>query len=108
MNLLAKNSHGNRESVRKYRERKKVRLASIEDEVRRLRNENQQLLERLQGLVALEQEAERIKGELGSFPYQDLRNDDTGVIPQNMPGPSTSVGAYDVNQCDRPPIPWIG
>ncbi|KAI3987422.1 hypothetical protein MKX01_042426 [Papaver californicum] len=107
-----KRLHGNRESVRKYRERKKARQASIEDEVRRLRIVNQQLLKRLQGLVALEQEAERykcllvdirgrIKGELGSFPYQNPKNDDIGVILPNMPGPSTSVGVYDVNQCDH-------
>ncbi|KAI3852751.1 hypothetical protein MKW92_051155 [Papaver armeniacum] len=76
-----KRPHGNRESVRKYRERKKARQASIEDELIRMRIVNQQLLKRVQGLVALEQEVERfkcllveirgrIKGELGSFPFQ--------------------------------------
>ncbi|MCL7031150.1 hypothetical protein MKW94_023076 [Papaver nudicaule] len=99
-----KRPHGNRESVRKYRERKKARQASMEDEVIRLRIINQQLLKRLQGLVALEQEVERfkcllvdirgrIKGELGSFPF---RKPATG-----MPRLSTSVGATDVNQCDH-------
>ncbi|RZC47338.1 hypothetical protein C5167_040295 [Papaver somniferum] len=102
-----KRPHGNRESVRKYRERKKARQASIEDELIRLRIVNQQLLKRLQGLVALEQEVERfkcllveirgrIKGELGSFPFQKPANG-IGFIPQKMPRPTTLVGA----QCDN-------
>ncbi|RZC63392.1 hypothetical protein C5167_025118 [Papaver somniferum] len=105
-----KRPHGNRESVRKYRERKKARQVSIEDELIRLRIVNQQLLKRLQGLVALEQEAARfkcllveirgrIKGELGSFPFQKPATGN-GVIPQNMLQ-SNLVGAYDVNQCGR-------
>ncbi|KAI3853670.1 hypothetical protein MKW98_025187 [Papaver atlanticum] len=94
-----KRPHGNRESVRKYRERKKARQASIEDELNRMRIVNQQLLKRMQGLVALEQEIARfkcllvdirgrIKGELGSLPYQ-------------KPANGNIVGAYDVNQCDH-------
>ncbi|KAI3880119.1 hypothetical protein MKX03_037555 [Papaver bracteatum] len=101
----------NRESVRKYRERKKARQASIEDELIKLRIVNQQLLKRLQGQIALEQEVARfkcllvdirgrIKGELGSFPYQKLTAKGMGGgISRNMP-PSTLSGAYDVNQCD--------
>ncbi|KAI3853675.1 hypothetical protein MKW98_025192 [Papaver atlanticum] len=106
-----KRPHGNRESVRKYREKKKARQASIEDELNRMRIVNQQLLKRLQVLVALEQELARfkcllveirgrIKGELGSFPYQNPTNGN-GVIPQNMPRPSTSAGVCEVNQCDH-------
>ncbi|KAI3987423.1 hypothetical protein MKX01_042427 [Papaver californicum] len=105
-----KRQHGNRESERKYRERKKARQASTEDEVRRLRIINQQLLKKLQGLVALEQEVARfklllvdirgrIKGELGSFPFQKPANG-LGFIPQKIPQ-STSVGAYDVYQGER-------
>ncbi|XP_026438008.1 basic leucine zipper 23-like [Papaver somniferum] len=93
-----KRAPGNRESVRKYRERKKARQALIEDELTKLRIVNQQLLKRLQGQVALEQEVARfkcllvdirgrIKGELGTFPYQ-------------KPSNGTMAGAYDVNQCD--------
>ncbi|KAI3934387.1 hypothetical protein MKW92_032591 [Papaver armeniacum] len=108
-----KRPHGNRESVRKYRERKKARQASTEDELNRMRIVNQQLIKRMQGLVALEQEVERfkcllveirgrIKGVLGSFPYKNPKNG-IGVIPQNIPRPSTSVGvgACEVNQCDH-------
>ncbi|KAI3987424.1 hypothetical protein MKX01_042428 [Papaver californicum] len=103
-----KRAPGNRESVRKYRERKKARQASIEDELMRLRIVNQQLLKRLQGQVALEQEVARfkcllvdirgrIKGELGSFPYQ--KPTAKGIGGGNM-SHSTMSGAYDVNQCD--------
>ncbi|KAL4310162.1 hypothetical protein GQ457_01G000530 [Hibiscus cannabinus] len=72
---------GNREAVRKYRQKVKARAASLEDEVVRLRMLNQQLLKRLQGQAALEAEIARLKcllvdvrgrieGEIGSFPYQ--------------------------------------
>ncbi|KAI3880128.1 hypothetical protein MKX03_037564 [Papaver bracteatum] len=109
--IFKKRSLGNRESVRKYRERKKARQASMEDELIRLRIINQQLLKRVQGLVALEQEVARfkyllaeirgrIKGELGSFPYQNPATG-FGIIPLNMPRPPTSVGAHDVYQCDN-------
>ncbi|KAI3934385.1 hypothetical protein MKW92_032589 [Papaver armeniacum] len=106
-----KRAPGNRESVRKYRERKKARQALIEDELTKLRIVNQQLLKRLQGQVALEQEVARfrcllvdirgrIKGELGSFPYQKpTAKGMGGGISRNMP-PSILSGAYDVNQCD--------
>ncbi|KAI3853671.1 hypothetical protein MKW98_025188 [Papaver atlanticum] len=106
-----KRPYGNRESVRKYRERKKARQASTENELNRTRIVNQQLLKRMQGLVALEQEVARfkcllvdirgrIKGELGSFPYKTPTNG-IGVIPQNMLPPSTSAGACEVNHCDH-------
>ncbi|KAI3853678.1 hypothetical protein MKW98_025195 [Papaver atlanticum] len=105
-----KRAPGNRESVRKYRERKKARQALIEDELTKLRIINQQLLKRLQGQVALEQEVARfkcllvdirgrIKGELGTFPYQKPTKGIGGGILRNMPQ-STLAGAYDVNQCD--------
>ncbi|KAI3987425.1 hypothetical protein MKX01_042429 [Papaver californicum] len=103
-----KRAPGNRESVRKYRERKKARQALIEDELNKLRIVNQQLLKRLQGQVALEQEVARfklllvdirgrIKGELGSFPYQKPNKGICSGISRNM---STLSRACDVNQCD--------
>ena len=72
---------GNREAVRKYREKKKAKAASLEDECSRLRGLNQQLVKRLQSQGALEAEVSRLKcllvdlrgridGEIGSFPYQ--------------------------------------
>ncbi|OMO92782.1 hypothetical protein COLO4_17334 [Corchorus olitorius] len=93
---------GNREAVRKYREKVKARAASLEDEVVRLRTLNQQLLKRLQGQAALEAEVARLKcllvdirgrieGEIGSFPYQKSM---TNVNMMSMPG------AYVVNSCN--------
>lgn len=72
---------GNREAVRKYREKKKAHAAYLEEEVKKLRLVNQQLLKRLQGQAALEAEVVRLRsllvdfrakidGELGSFPFQ--------------------------------------
>ncbi|KAI4342414.1 hypothetical protein MLD38_027046 [Melastoma candidum] len=91
---------GNREAVRKYREKKKARAASLEDEVVSLRALNQQLLKRLQGQAALEAEIARLKcllvdirgrieGEIGAFPYQKAES------LTNLPG-----GAYIVNPCN--------
>ncbi|MCL7029610.1 hypothetical protein MKW94_011182 [Papaver nudicaule] len=101
-------------SVRRYRERKKARQAAVEDELIKMRIVNQKLLKRLQGIIALEQQVARfkcllveirgrIKGQLGSFPYQNPTNG-MGVIPQNMPQPSSPVGAYVHGAPVRPPI----
>ncbi|KAI3927248.1 hypothetical protein MKW92_036191 [Papaver armeniacum] len=78
--------------------KKKARQASIEDELNRMRIVNQQLLKRMQGLVALEQEVARFK--FRSFPYKTPTNG-IGVIPQHMPRPSASAGACEVNHCDH-------
>lgn len=95
---------GNREAVRKYREKKKARAASLEDEVMRLRAVNQQLVKKLQGQAALEAEIARLKcllvdirgrieGEIGSFPYQKSTN--------NMSLPNLNMaGAYVMNPCN--------
>ncbi|KAK4801665.1 hypothetical protein SAY86_022152 [Trapa natans] len=80
---LKKRPSGNREAVRKYRQKKKAHAASLEDEVIKLRAVNQQLLKRLQGQATLEAEIVRlrcllvdirgrIEGEIGSFPYQKM------------------------------------
>ncbi|KAG2318582.1 hypothetical protein Bca4012_055213 [Brassica carinata] len=72
---------GNREAVRKYREKKKAKAASLEDEVARLTAVNHQLVKRLQSQAGLEAEVSRLKcllvdlrgridGEIGCFPYQ--------------------------------------
>ncbi|KAL5715465.1 hypothetical protein ACHQM5_017278 [Ranunculus cassubicifolius] len=97
---------GNREAVRKYREKKKARAASLEDEVVRLRTINQQLVKKLQGQAVLEAEIARLKcllvdirgrieGEIGSFPYQKSAKCTDGIIShQNLPG------AYVMNPCE--------
>ncbi|CAA0827715.1 Basic-leucine zipper (bZIP) transcription factor family protein [Striga hermonthica] len=100
---------GNREAVRKYREKKKARAASLEDEVMRLRAINQQLMKRLQGQALLEAEIARLKcllvdirgrieGEIGSFPYKKLNK--SGDIYQNMANPNVAAGTYMMSPCD--------
>ena len=100
---------GNREAVRKYREKKKARAASLEDEVVRLRALNQQLMKRLQGQPALEAEVARLKcllvdirgrieGEIGSFPYQKLGK---GVDGISNPAPHLNFsGGYVLDSCN--------
>lgn len=99
---------GNREAVRKYREKKKARTASLEDEVVRLRAVNQQLMKRLQGQAVLEAEVGRLKcllvdirgrieGEIGSFPYQ--KSAKSGNIYQNLANPNMQ-SAYVMNPCN--------
>ncbi|KAI4302504.1 hypothetical protein MLD38_038239 [Melastoma candidum] len=77
----AKRPSGNREAVRKYREKKKAHTAYLEEEVQKLRLVNQQLLRKLQGQATLEAEVVRLRsvlvdlrskidGELGAFPFQ--------------------------------------
>ncbi|KAL3514992.1 hypothetical protein ACH5RR_021894 [Cinchona calisaya] len=100
---------GNREAVRKYREKKKARAASLEDEVVKLRAVNQQLIKRLQGQAVLEAEIARLKcllvdirgrieGEIGSFPYQKPANK-SGDVYQNLVNP-TLPGGYVMNPCN--------
>ncbi|VFQ78403.1 unnamed protein product [Cuscuta campestris] len=95
-----KRPSGNREAVRKYREKKKARAASLEDEVVRLRAINQQLLKRVQGQALLEAEVARLKcllvdirgrieGEIGSFPYQK-----PAMANHTLPG------SYVMNPCN--------
>ena len=72
---------GNREAVRKYREKKKAQAAYLEEEVKKLRVINQQLMRKLQGQAALEAEVVRLRsllvdlrakidGKLGVYPFQ--------------------------------------
>lgn len=55
---------GNREAVRKYREKKKAHTAYLEEEVKKLRLLNQQLVRKLQGQAILEAEISRLRGLL--------------------------------------------
>ncbi|XP_009624365.1 basic leucine zipper 23-like [Nicotiana tomentosiformis] len=98
----------NKEAVRKYREKNKARVASLEDEVVRLRAINQQLLKRLQGQSVLEAEISklkcllvdirgRIEGDIGFFPYQKPMK--SGNIYQNLVNPNYP-GAYVMNPCN--------
>lgn len=94
---------GNREAVRKYREKKKAHTAYLEEEVKKLRLMNQVLMEKLRRQAILETEVLRLRSllldlggkiddELGDFPYQkhcNSRNDsftegETGVQPTTV------------------------
>ncbi|GFY92204.1 Basic-leucine zipper (bZIP) transcription factor family protein [Actinidia rufa] len=79
---------GNREAVRKYREKKKAHTAYLEEEVKKLRLLNRQLVRKLQGQAILEAEILRLRGllmdirgkidsELGVFPFQNKCNSST-------------------------------
>ena len=84
---------GNREAVRKYREKKKAHAAFLEEEVKKLRATNQQLLRRLQGHAALEAEVVRLRGllfdvrgkidaEIDSFPFQKHSSVDSVICTE--------------------------
>lgn len=55
---------GNREAVKKYREKKKAHTAYLEEEVKKLRIVNQQLIKKLQKQASLETEVLRLRGLL--------------------------------------------
>lgn len=76
---------GNREAVRKYREKKKAEAAHLEEEAKKLRLMNQVLMGKLQKQALLETEILRLRSlllglrgkiddELGEFPFQDHCN----------------------------------
>ncbi|KAF3559599.1 hypothetical protein F2Q69_00015597, partial [Brassica cretica] len=78
-------SCGNREAVRKYREKKKARTAYLEDEVQRLQSMNEFLLRKLQSQAIVEAEIIRLRtllvemqgtmnDELGGFSFQKQCN----------------------------------
>ncbi|TYH76435.1 hypothetical protein ES332_D04G085700v1 [Gossypium tomentosum] len=97
LNLKPRRSLGNREAVRKYREKKKAHTAYLEEEVKKLRLLNQQLVRKLQGQTILEAEVLRLRSllvgirakvdsELGVFPFHKqcanatiLKEGDCGV-----------------------------
>ncbi|XP_011092974.1 basic leucine zipper 19 isoform X2 [Sesamum indicum] len=103
-----KRPSGNNEAVRKYREKKKARAASLEDEVVRLRALNQHLMKRLQSQALLEAEVARLKcllvdirgrieAEIGSFPYQ--KSTKSGYVYQNIAN-SNPPSTYVMNSCN--------
>ena len=104
---------GNREAVRKYREKKKARTAYLEEEVKKLRLLNQQLVRKLQGQVILEAENLRLRsllvdirakidGELGVFPFQKKCNNAT-ALEEGDCGMQSTGGAIGLQcQTDLP------
>lgn len=92
---------GNREAVRKYREKKKAHTAYLEEEVKKLRLVNQQLIRKVQRQAVLETEISRLRGlfldlrrkidaELGVFPFQKHCNSSTNLKGGNCGIPRSS------------------
>ncbi|CAA7019257.1 unnamed protein product [Microthlaspi erraticum] len=88
-----KRSCGNREAVRRYREKKKARTAYLEDEVKRLETLNGHLLRKLQSQAIVETEFIRLRtllvemqgmidGELAGFSFQKQCNDSGFVFKE--------------------------
>ncbi|KAJ8900228.1 hypothetical protein K2173_024868 [Erythroxylum novogranatense] len=85
----SKRPSGNREAVRKYREKKKAQTAYLEEEVKKLRVLNQQLVRKLQGQAILEAEVSRLRSLL-----VDLRgkiDNELGVFPIQKQGASSTI-----------------
>ncbi|XP_071721749.1 basic leucine zipper 23-like [Rutidosis leptorrhynchoides] len=93
----AKRPSGNREAVRKYREKKKAQSVFLEEEVKKLRVMNQQLVRKLQRQTILEAENLRLRSlladfrgkidnEIGSFPFQNQCIGDCSVVVQDCIG----------------------
>ncbi|XP_074299558.1 basic leucine zipper 24-like [Silene latifolia] len=81
---------GNREAVKKYREKKKAHTAFLEEEVKKLRFLNRQLVRKLEEQMALEYEISKLRAllvdlkgkvddELGSFAFQKHCIGDTSL-----------------------------
>ncbi|KAE9584836.1 putative transcription factor bZIP family [Lupinus albus] len=70
---------GNREAVRKYREKKKARTAFLEEEVEKLRMSNRELVKRLQGKAVLEAELSRLRNILSCL--KGKIDNEMGVSP---------------------------
>ncbi|TQE13028.1 hypothetical protein C1H46_001403 [Malus baccata] len=110
---------GNREAVRKYRDKKKAHAAYLEEEIRKLQVLNQQLVGKIQAQATLEAEFLRLKGlvlelrrmidnELGAFPFQKQLNSNT-YFKESQCNLQSSVGAMGLHRqthlpCSCPPV----
>ncbi|KAL0349378.1 UNVERIFIED_CONTAM: Basic leucine zipper 23 [Sesamum angustifolium] len=93
---------GNREAVRKYREKKKAHAAILEEEVKKLRLLNQQLMKKLQRQAILEAEIVRLRAllldlrgkinnELGDFPFQKF------ILSNGIDGCGKTMAAWETD-----------
>ncbi|KAL5827308.1 hypothetical protein ACOSQ3_019143 [Xanthoceras sorbifolium] len=104
--LKPRRSSGNREAVRKYREKKKAHTAYLEEEVKKLQLLNQQLVRKLQGQAILEAEVFRLRSllvdlkgkidnELGIFPFQKQCNAST-ILKEGDCGVQSTSGTISL------------
>uniref|UniRef100_A0A2P2PHW7 Uncharacterized protein LOC107417784 n=1 Tax=Rhizophora mucronata TaxID=61149 RepID=A0A2P2PHW7_RHIMU len=116
-NSKTKKPSGNREAVRKYREKKKAHTAYLEDEVKKLQLLNQQLLRKLQGQAILEAEVLRLRSllvdlkgkidnELGAFPFQKQCNTTT-IFKEGDCGLQSSTGGVAIGQPCQIDLPCL-
>ncbi|GMH27560.1 hypothetical protein Nepgr_029403 [Nepenthes gracilis] len=110
--MKSKRPLGNREAVRKYREKKKAQEAYLEEEVKKLRLLNQQLIRKLQGQAILEAEILRLRSillnirgnidnELVAYPFQSHCN----AAVSFKDGESGSSGGCAARPC-KADVPW--
>lgn len=89
---------GNREAVRKYREKKKAHTAYLEEEVKKLRLVNQQLVRKLQGQDFMEKEVLRLRGLL--LDLRGMIDKELGVSPfQKQCNVGSSYGNSEEGNC---------
>lgn len=111
--LKPRRPSGNREAVRKYREKKKAHTTYLEEEVKKLHILNQQLVRKLQGQSILEAEVFRLRSllldlrgkidnELGIFPFQKQCNS-TNMFKEDDCGMRSAGGTIGLQcQTDLP------
>jgi hypothetical protein len=92
---------GNREAVRKYREKKKAHTAYLEEQVNHLRALNQQLVKRLQGQASLEGEVVRLRSILSEF--RGRIDAEIGTFPVQAKCPTSSALATN-GDCEVQPL----
>lgn len=85
--------------MRKYREKKKARSASLEDEVVRLRALNQHLMKRLKGQAFLEAEITRLKCLLADIREKPTKS--RHVLYQTIENPC-NMQCDDLSRCLHP------
>lgn len=105
--LKIKRPLGNREAVRKYREKKKAHTAYLEEEVKKLRVLNQNLVRKLQGQAALEGEILRLRALLvdlrgkidtETFMFQNHCSSNTDIISFKEGGYGTQSTSSKANR----------
>lgn len=117
-NAKAKRPSGNREAVRKYREKKKAHTAYLEEEVKKLHLVNQQLIRKLQGQKLLEAEITRLRSllidlrgkidnELGAFPFHHNPTSTSAIVKEGdfckqPPGAAISMQCQTIFPCFPP------
>jgi len=95
---------GNREAVRKYREKKKAHTAYLEDQVNHLRALNQQLVKRLQGQVSLEAEVVRLRLLLSEFRGRIDAEVNNFPAQNKCPSGAANPAKTATGECDVQPL----